>query len=72
MQHFQCFQAAQLSWIMDGLQQLCHTQNIQLPPRPELHNFHTDEDSNTTGTEPILDDEEDVDITSVDPADDEP
>ena len=69
MQHIQHFQGAQLSWIIDGLQHLCRAQNIQLPPPPELHDFNTGDDTSTDGTEPLPDDEEDVDITSIDPAD---
>ena len=69
IQHIQCFQGAQLSWLIDGLQHLCHAQNIQLPYTPELHDFDTGDDSSIDGTEPLPDDEEDVDITSIDPAD---
>ena len=51
---------------------LCQAQNIPLPPCPELHDFHTDEGTSTADTEPLLDDQdEDVDVTSMDIADDD-
>ena len=40
------------------------------PLPPELHNFDAADDSSEDGTEPLDDDEEDVDITSTDPVED--
>ena len=72
MQHVQRFHTAELSWMCHSLQMLCQAQNIPLPPYPELHDFHTDEGTSTADTEPLLDDQdEDVDVTSMDPADDD-
>ena len=69
IQHVQHFQGTQLSWLIQGLQHLCSAQSIHLPPPPELHNFGAGDDSSDDDTEPLPDDEEDVDIISINPAD---
>ena len=55
-----------------SLQMLSQAQNIPLLPYPELHDFHTDEGTSTVDTEPLPDDQDDaVDMTSMDPTDDD-
>ena len=51
---------------------LYQAQNIPLPPCLELHDFHTDEGTSTADIEPLPDDQDDdVDVTSMNPADDD-
>ena len=72
MQHVQHFHTAQLSWICHSFQMLYQAQNIPLSPCPELHDFYSDEGTSTADTEPLLDDQDEyVDVTSIDPTDDD-